>query len=666
MSLVNEAQKHHSGNKWFRGGIILIIFVILGYSGYAFFFAESSSKTLVEKKLYTVTNKDLRTSIESDGKVTLQSEIHLDFVNPGIIREIFKKEGDLVVSGEIIASLDASYLDLAIEKAEIALKIAESNYSLKERGGSVGDIEISKKQVESSQASYQSTLSQSEMDIKSAEDAYKIARDALETAKKQAKINEINASNTIDTNELDVKTAESNLTLVTSQEEEKYKNIQNKLLMDIGKRITPIEDEFSDIDILFGISDENKNLNDYFESQLGMKDNMATKLQTVEYYKKARTEYDSLSKDWKIYRQNTNLNELETYGIRLKNLESDLNKMYRYALETLENSITSSSLQQDTVDLYTSKFEKASTRIQSENSEFSLLLQSTQEAKTSMNLKINSAKDALLSAKQKKKLGESAKEKVILENEIAITTATQKLELAKTAQTNASIKKSTSLSKEKSQIEISKSLLESKQGSDSLELEPLTLAVLSAQKNLEEANKKKEDSFLKSPLDGTIVNITGSIGESSSSLKEPFVTVINSENFTIESEVAEEDIIKIKVGQLTYITFDAIEGLTLTGEVTYTSNKATIDANGVVSYKTLVRFTTKDSRIREGMSSTVEFVTKEAKNALVVPVQAVKTINKKPSVLTESGVYQNVVTGFTDLKLVEILSGVKKGDIIVY
>ena len=66
-----------------------------------------------------------------------------------------------------------------------------------------------------------------------------------------AKINEINASNAIDTNELDVKTAESNLTLVTSQEEEKYKNIQNKLLMEIGKRITPIEDDFTDIDILF-------------------------------------------------------------------------------------------------------------------------------------------------------------------------------------------------------------------------------------------------------------------------------------------------------------------------------------------------------------------------------------------------------------------------------
>jgi multidrug efflux pump subunit AcrA (membrane-fusion protein) len=623
-------------------------------------------KLSLRKKLYTVTNKDLRTSIESDGKVTLQSEIHLDFVNPGIIREIYKKEWDSVVSGEIIASLDPSYLDLAIEKADITLKIAESNYSLKARWESLDDIEVSKKQVESSQASYQSTLSQSEMDIKSAEDAYKIARDSLETAKKQAKINEINASNTIDTNELDVKTAESNLALIASQEEEKYKNIQNKLLMEIGKRITPIEDEFSDIDILFWISDENKNLNDYFESQLGMRDNMVTKFQTVDYYKKARTEYDSLSKDWKIYRQNTNLNELETYGIRLKNLQSDLNKMYRYALETLENSITSSSLQQDTVDLYTSKFEKASTRIQSENSEFSLLLQSTQEAKTSMNLKINSAKDALLSAKQKKKLGESAKEKVILENEIAITTATQKLELAKTAQSNASIKKSTALSKEKSQIEISKSLLESKKGSDSLELEPLTLAVLSARKNLEEARKKKEDSFLRSPLDWTIVNITGSIGESSSSLKEAFVTVINSENFTIESEVAEEDIIKIKAWQMTYITFDAIEWLTLTGEVTYTSNKATIDANGVVSYKTLVRFSTKDSRIREWMSSTVEFVTKEVKNALVIPVQAVKIIDKKPSVLTLSGTYQNVVTWFTDLKMVEILSWIKKWDIIVY
>lgn len=57
------------------------------------------------------------------------------------------------------------------------------------------------------------------------------------------------------------------------------------------------------------------------------------------------------------------------------------------------------------------------------------------------------------------------------------------------------------------------------------------------------------------------------------------------------------------------------------------------------------------------MSATAEYVTKEAKNVLVVPVPSVKTVNKKPAVLLENGEYRTVVTGFTDAKMVEVVSG---------
>jgi len=36
------------------------------------------------------------------------------------------------------------------------------------------------------------------------------------------------------------------------------------------------------------------------------------------------------------------------------------------------------------------------------------------------------------------------------------------------------------------------------------------------------------------------------------------------------------------------------------------------------------------------MTATIEFITKEVKNVLIIPVQAVKTVNKKPSVKMES------------------------------
>lgn len=658
--------ENHTSKKWIHTLLTFCIVSWIGYSGYAYFVGIQDTESIPEKKTFQAKLWDIKTSIESDGKVTIKDEFNLDFINPGTIKEILKKEWDMVQSGEIIASLDTTYLDITIEKAQIALQSAEANYNLKKRWGTEDDIDISKKQLESSQASYESTLSQTDMDIRWAEDAYKIAKDTLENTKKQAKINELNAKNTIETNQLDLSTAEKSLSGIITQEEEKYKNAQNKLLMEIGKRISPLENEFIEIDTLFWISDENKNLNDNYEWHLGANDNMVTRHQTEEYYKKAKSEYDSLSANWKIYRQEASMKNIEDYGTRLKNIGSLLTKMFWSAVDTLNSSATSSMFTQATLEAYISKFEKSFTTRQSDNSSFALILQSTQEAKTSMELKINSARDSISLLKQKIKIGESNLQKVILENEIAIKLAEQKIGIAKSTLDNSLIKKSTALTKEKSQIEISKSLLESKKWADSMELEPFIIAIVIAQKNIEEAQKKKEDSYLRSPIDGKIVAISWDVGESSSWLKEPFATIINSQVLFIESYVAEEDIVRVKVWQSTSIVFDAIEWLTMTGEVIYVSDKATVDTNGVVSYKTQILFSSNDPRVKEWMSSTVEFITKEVKNVLIIPVQSVKTIDKKPSVMLENGTYVPVITGFTDGKIVEVITGIKKWDTVLY
>gem|GEM_PF-4160293 len=45
-----------------------------------------------------------------------------------------------------------------------------------------------------------------------------------------------------------------------------------------------------------------------------------------------------------------------------------------------------------------------------------------------------------------------------------------------------------------------------------------------------------------------------------------------------------------------------------------------------MSYKVEVYFVSNDERIKDGMSSTVEFITKEVKNILLIPVESVKNI----------------------------------------
>lgn len=664
MSLVNEVKKNTSKN-WTKRIIAILIFSWITYSGYSYFFSNKEISETQEKKAYTVSSWNLKNSIESDGKVTLKDELNLDFANPWIINTIIKKEWDEVKKWEIIASLDSEYLVLAIDKANIALQIAEANYNLKKRWGTLDDINISEKQLESSQASYDSTLSQTDMDIRIAEDNVKITWENLNNAKKQVQINELNSKNNLDTTKLDYTTAENNLALITSQEEEKYKNSENKLLMEAGQLITIIEKNLFDIDSLLWISDTNKNINDSYEVYLWAK-NTSTKNLAENSYREARQEFDKFYTDWKIFRQSSDLTQLQTYSLQLKNVSSLTNKSLNYTLDTLKNSITSSNFTQSSLDSFQSNFENALSSLKNETASFATILQITGEAKTTMDFKISTAKDQVTSLSQKIKIWETTLQKTILENEVLLSLATQKLDQAKMTLDNSLIKKDTSLTKEKSQIEISKSTLESKKWADSLELEPLYMAIVSAKKNLEEAEKKKEDSFLRSPIDWKISNIAWSIWETTSSLKEAFVTIINNKTFFVESQVDEEDIVKVKNWQIVYITFDAIEWLSISWEVTYVSDKATIDTNWVVSYKTQILFSSEDKRIKEWMTANSEFVTKEVKNALLIPVQAVKTVNKKPSVMLENWEYKAVLTGFTDSKMVEVLSWLSKWDKIVY
>ena len=144
-------------------------------------------------------------------------------------------------------------------------------------------------------------------------------------------------------------------------------------------------------------------------------------------------------------------------------------------------------------------------------------------------------------------------------------------------------------------------------------------------------------------------------------------TIINNDTLFVEVKIEEADINKIKVGQKSYVTFDAVDSLTLDGEISFISLTSSTDNNGIVTY--LVRIiinNTGEEKIREGMTAFVDFITAEAKNILIVPVAAVRNVNGKPSVELVSGEWQPVVTGFTDGKNVEIISGLENSDKIVY
>ncbi len=79
----------------------------------------------VEQQLVEVTRGDLVMSVSADGNLSLPWHRKLTFGIPGTVEKINVEEGDKVTKGQVLASLDATSLELAVKTAEQAVKAAE-------------------------------------------------------------------------------------------------------------------------------------------------------------------------------------------------------------------------------------------------------------------------------------------------------------------------------------------------------------------------------------------------------------------------------------------------------------------------------------------------------------------------------------------------------------
>ena len=137
----------------------------------------------------------------------------------------------------------------------------------------------------------------------------------------------------------------------------------------------------------------------------------------------------------------------------------------------------------------------------------------------------------------------------------------------------------------------------------------------------------------------------------------------------------------VTVGQNVELTFDAINGLKLSGKVISIDSVGTV-SSGVVNYGVKIIFNEDDERVKPGMSVNATITTNEKKNILTVSSNAIKTRNGKSYVETfenpvlnidnENGILagskivrKEVTVGISDDTITEIISGLKEGDQII-
>jgi len=219
--------------------------------------------------------------------------------------------------------------------------------------------------------------------------------------------------------------------------------------------------------------------------------------------------------------------------------------------------------------------------------------------------------------------------------------------------------------------ESTQSLTDTNTGADPLDIQ-------SAQLSVESKQNAYDDTFIYAPFDGVIATLTAKVGEDSGSSVGTLITQQKLATISLN----EVDIAKIKLGQKVNLTFDAVDGLSITGEVVEIDSVGTV-SQGVVSYNVKISFDVNDDRVKPGMSVSATIITDSAQDVIVVPSSAIKTSNGASFVQTFSTPLAAPLTGaqgspsavpptqtevgigLVGVTSTEITSGLNEGDIIV-
>jgi len=181
-----------------------------------------------------------------------------------------------------------------------------------------------------------------------------------------------------------------------------------------------------------------------------------------------------------------------------------------------------------------------------------------------------------------------------------------------------------------------------------------------------DAKEKLGQHYVYAPFDGTISKVSVKKGDSVTS-GTTLATLITKQKIA-EITLNEIDAANVKLGQKATITFDAIDDLSVTGELINIDSIGTV-SQGVVTYGAQISLDLQDERVKPGMSVSVEIITQAKQDALLIPNAAIKSQNniKYVQVMgTDNVVYsQEVKTGISNDTYTEITNGLAEGDKVV-
>lgn len=221
------------------------------------------------------------------------------------------------------------------------------------------------------------------------------------------------------------------------------------------------------------------------------------------------------------------------------------------------------------------------------------------------------------------------------------------------------------------------------------ELKSLNARLVQAQ--IEVAKRKVELGYTRvvAPMDGIVIAVVTQQGQTvnSSQSAPTIIKLARLDIMTIKAQISEADITRIAVGQKARFTIFSepdkhYEAMLRTIELApesvmkddYLSSSSSASGSGTsnasVYYNALLDVPNPENRLRIAMTAQVTLLVSEAKNTLLVPIQAVYKIGENKQevkVLTGNGKLETreVKTGITNSLDIQIIEGLKIGENVV-
>jgi HlyD family secretion protein len=178
-----------------------------------------------------------------------------------------------------------------------------------------------------------------------------------------------------------------------------------------------------------------------------------------------------------------------------------------------------------------------------------------------------------------------------------------------------------------------------------------------------------DNATLKAPFAGTIMSISASVGDSVSGGSIITLADLTKSDLTIYMD--ETDWQNVKVGYTAEATFDALPNDIFTGKVIQVYPALT-SVGGTTMIQGLVELdetpSLGDDPLPLGVSASVDVIAEQAKNVVLVPVEALHELSAGSYTVfvMESGkpVLRTVQVGIMDSTFAEITSGLQAGETV--